>query len=331
MNRITDNMEREPLVSICCLAYNHRDYIKDALEGFLKQKVTFPYEVLIYDDASTDGTAEIIKEYAEHYPDIIKPILQTENQYSKGITNPSGAFNFPRVKGTYVAMCEGDDYWTDENKLQMQVDYLQAHPRCTLCIHSARIVTVDGQGADRRMRPYRKDRRIAPEEIIDKSCGYPTASMVFPAKLIKELPSYYVECPVGDTPLQLMAAARGYGYYIDRDMSVYRVGGASSWTTQGKKGDYEAGQQKYCRDMKNTYKAFDRATGGRFHEAAKSAARRIWFLTIVNTRHYKVVLSRRYEEYYRELTGRTRFYIRLEAGFPHVYRLLAWIAGRMRR
>jgi len=323
--------ETEPLVSICCLTYNHEPYIKDALDGFLKQEVTFPYEVLIYDDASTDGTAGIIRGYWQKYPHIIKPVLQAENQYSKGITNPSGAFNFPRARGKYIAMCEGDDYWIDRHKLKAQVDYLEGHPDCSLCFHSARIVTVDGSRSDRRMRPYKEERAVAPEEMVDKSCGYPTASMVFRTEMVRELPAYYVKCPVGDTPLQLMAAALGYGYYMDRDMSAYRVGGASSWTAEGKRGDYEAKQKKYCEDMKRTYATFDRATGRRFHEAAKSAARRTWFLTKVNTRCYDVVLGRKYRRYYRELTRRTRFYICMEARLPRLYGGLAKIAEVARR
>lgn len=320
----------KPLVSICCLTYNHEPYIRDALEGFLKQKVTFPYEILIYDDASTDNTPGIIKEYFLRYPRLIRPILQEENQYSKGISNPSGAFNFPRVRGKYVAMCEGDDYWTDEGKLQAQIDYLEAHADCSLCFHSAKIATVDGSKSDKYMRPYKGDRMVSPEEMIDKSRGYPTASMVFRASLVESLPSYYRDCPVGDTPLQLMAAAAGYGYYMDRAMSVYRVGAASSWTAAGKRGDYEAKQRDYCQAMKKTYREFDRATGGRFHQAVKSAAMRTWFLTKVNTKRYKVVLSRKYRRYYRELTGRTRFYIAMEVRLPWMYGLLARIAERTR-
>ena len=92
------------MVSICCITYNQESYIRDALEGFVNQKTDFAYEVLIHDDASNDGTADIIWEYADRYPDLIFPILQTENQYSKGLTNVSGTFNFPRARGQYIAM-----------------------------------------------------------------------------------------------------------------------------------------------------------------------------------------------------------------------------------
>ena len=112
------------MVSICCITYNQEEYIRDALDGFLSQETDFSYEVLIHDDASTDGTADIIREYARQYPEIIKPILQTENQYAKGLTNVSGTYNFPRAKGRYIAMCEGDDYWTDPHKLQRQRNIL---------------------------------------------------------------------------------------------------------------------------------------------------------------------------------------------------------------
>ncbi len=325
-------MERKekskPSVSICCLTYNHEAFVRDALEGFLMQRVTFPYEILIHDDASTDGTADIIREYAEKYPDKVYPILQKENQYTRGITNASGVFNFPRARGKYIAMCEGDDYWTDPHKLQLQVDYLETHPECTLCFHSARIKTIDGSRCDRRMRPYRESQVVEPGRIVDKERGYAMASMVFPSRLVRRMPDYYTNCPVGDIPLQLMAAAEGNGYYIDRDMSVYRLGVADSWTSQGKKGNYEQKQQRYRKQMKDTYRAFDRDTNGRFHKEAVSAARRIWYLTMVNTRQYGYVMDRRYRRYFHELTARTKFYILLEIGCPGVYGLLKKKAER---
>lgn len=101
----------KPLVSICCLTFNHEPYIRECLDGFLMQKTNFPFEVLIHDDASTDHTADIIREYEVQYPNIIKPIYQNENQYSKGV-RVTWTFQFPRAKGKYIAMCEGDDYWT---------------------------------------------------------------------------------------------------------------------------------------------------------------------------------------------------------------------------
>lgn len=117
----------EIMVSVCCLSYNHEDYIRQCLDGIVMQRTSFRFEVLVHDDASTDKSQQIIFEYATTYPEIIKPIFQKENQYSKGkgILAP---FLFPKCRGKYVAFCECDDYWTDPQKLQRQVDFLESNP-----------------------------------------------------------------------------------------------------------------------------------------------------------------------------------------------------------
>lgn len=125
---------KEIVVSISCITYNHVPYIRECLDGFLMQECEFSFEVLIHDDASTDGTAEIIREYQEKFPDIIKPVIQKENQYSKGVRSIGTKFNIPRAKGKYIAMCEGDDYWTDPLKLQKQVDFLEANSDYTITV-----------------------------------------------------------------------------------------------------------------------------------------------------------------------------------------------------
>lgn len=306
-------------VSICCITYNQESYIRDALEGFVNQKTNFKYEVLIHDDASTDKTADIIREYEEKYPEMIKPILQTENQYSKGLTNVSGTWNFPRAKGKYIAMCEGDDYWIDENKLQRQVDYMEAHPDCALVFHSAKVEVQGSAVTEKMMRPYKKSRIVTPEEIIDKTSGYPTASLMFKTEMVQNLPKFYNNAPIADIPLQLLAANMGYAYYMDEPMSVYRLGGAASWTTLMKQGNYEKKQQDYARAMKVMYKGYDEFSGKRFHETVVHAWRRLYFLTQVNTKHYDVVLDKRNRQFYRELNFRTRFFIRFEHMAPGLY------------
>lgn len=121
------------IVSVCVLSYNHEKYLRDCLDGIIMQQTTFPIEVWVHDDASTDLSQDIIKKYQKCYPDIIKPILQQENQYSKQDGGILSTFVYPKCTGKYIALCEGDDYWTDPHKLQKQVDFLEANPEYGIC------------------------------------------------------------------------------------------------------------------------------------------------------------------------------------------------------
>ena len=130
---------RELMVTIRCITYNHEPYIRQCLDGFVMQKTDFRFEAIVHDDASTDNTATIIKEYAEKYPDIIKPIFETENQYSKRDASLTRIMD-NHTHGKYVAMCEGDDYWIDPLKLQKQIDFLEAHPEYSYSCHRYNIL-----------------------------------------------------------------------------------------------------------------------------------------------------------------------------------------------
>ena len=125
----------KPVVSVRCMAYNHADYIAKALDGFLAQKTTFPFEIIVHDDASTDGTTRILREYAKKYPHIIAPIIETENQFKKNNGVIEKAIN-ETIRGNYIAYCDGDDYWNDPDKLQIQYEYMESHPECALCTHN---------------------------------------------------------------------------------------------------------------------------------------------------------------------------------------------------
>ena len=127
-----------PLVSVCCITYNHASFIRKCLDGFLMQQTDFPIEILIHDDCSTDGTTEIIKEYAAQYPDLIFPLYEEENQYQQGKAGEIDLYNYNRARGKYIAYCEGDDYWTDSLKLQKQVDFMESNPEYSVCWHRSK-------------------------------------------------------------------------------------------------------------------------------------------------------------------------------------------------
>lgn len=136
-NLLSSNFNKKsnplPLVSINCLVYNHAPFLEEAFNGFLNQKTNFTFEVIIHDDASTDGSKEIIDYYTKKYPDIFFPFIQRTNQYSQGIRGISEKYNFPRCRGKYIAVCEGDDYWIDENKLQKQFDFMESNDEYSFC------------------------------------------------------------------------------------------------------------------------------------------------------------------------------------------------------
>lgn len=221
------------MVSISCITYNHAPYIRQCLDGFIMQKASFAFEVLIHDDCSTDGTTEIIKEYETKYPDIIKPLYEIENQYQQGKPSGSAVWNFPRAKGKYIAICEGDDYWIDPYKLQKQVDFLEANPEYSMCFHNAFVYEID---RDRNVlahlfNSYSSDRDLTQEDAI---CNWvvPTASMLVRRQLIQPLEGL-VKIYSGDYALILSLYSRGKIRYLNTISSVYRhslVGGSASAT-----------------------------------------------------------------------------------------------------
>lgn len=228
--RITEQVWPEgitPVVSICSITYNHGKFIRECLDGFLTQETTFPVEVLIHDDASTDGTADIIREYESQYPHIIKSIYQTENQYSKG-AKPNIDFNFPRAKGKYIALCEGDDYWTDPNKLQRQLDFLEANEEYVLCFHAVVLLTNEG---------FIEDQMPVPGETTTALdlCRYnyiQTCSCVFRNRLSSKFPNAMYKSPAGDYVLHLLNAQYGKIKHLDKKMAVYRMHEGGLWSSK---------------------------------------------------------------------------------------------------
>lgn len=215
------NNSETPLVSISCLVFNHAPYLRECLEGFMMQKTDFHFEVLIHDDASTDGSTEIIKEYEARFPDIIKPIYETDNQWVKG-RRGSATFNFPRAKGKYIALCEGDDYWTDPLKLQKQVDFLEANPEYSMCFHNADNLFEDGTTS---RFSFVEDKDYDSDNIF--SCWFiPTASTLMKTEVVTS--GFYkndvcgANLIFGDTPIFLTCAKFGKVKGMTDVMCIYR-------------------------------------------------------------------------------------------------------------
>ena len=221
-------MNDEIMVSICCTTYNHGKFIEQAIKGFIEQKTNFKYEIIIRDDASTDNTQEIIKDYEKKYPELIRGIYEKENTYSKGIWGEIIYKMYENAKGKYIAICEGDDYWCDQNKLQLQVDYMEQNPECTFCFHDAYVFDNKEQKIVKNYMPVHKQQKKYMKKNGNYNAGElalladtPTASYFFRNE--DRWPKWMYTAISGDTPMQIIKTAKGYGHYIDRKMCVYRI------------------------------------------------------------------------------------------------------------
>ncbi len=225
-------MEREPLISIRCLVYNHEPFLRQCLDGIVMQQTDYPYEAIVHDDASTDGSAAIIREYAEKYPDIIKPIFETENQFRKDRSVIRKKMD-AACRGKYWAVCEGDDFWTDPQKLQMQVSVLESNPDCSMCCSAVKYYSQKQQRYTRVHHCRKGDGSLPVEDVIKRGGLYiPSCSIVYRKSIKDHYPDYCLNCHVGDFPLQIMCAMKGEIYYFDRYMATYRIENNNSWIGQ---------------------------------------------------------------------------------------------------
>lgn len=216
-------------VSVICIVYNHEKYLKDALEGIVMQKTNFPFEVIVHDDASTDNSAKIIHEYQRKYPDLIKPIYQVENQFSKGVLIEESVLPF--CKGEYIAYCEGDDYWNCDQKLQVQIDFLDAHPDYTLCGHND--VWYSERTHEIIVRNVSKsDGDISLDNYFKKNqFSFQTASMVVRKSIVEKIPNKAYEiAQVYDYLILIWAVLAGKIRYMGKKMSTHRKDIAGSWS-----------------------------------------------------------------------------------------------------
>jgi glycosyltransferase involved in cell wall biosynthesis len=227
--RITEQVWPEgtvPVVSIWCITYNHANFIRDAIEGFLMQETTFPVEIFVHDDASTDGTAEIVKEYAEKYPQLFWMVLQKENQWSKG--NRGILFDYlANQRGELIAFCEGDDCWTSRQKLQKQVEMLLRDHQAVLTFHRVKEVSEAG-GTTGEFGPRVWGSHVkAVEELIEWNF-VPTCSVLAKAEGIRTLS--VPNTRMGDWPMWLQLATRGNFAFLDEVCASYRRHSGGVWS-----------------------------------------------------------------------------------------------------
>lgn len=257
-------------VSIICNTYNQVNYIEKTLESLVNQKTNASFEIIVHDDFSSDGTKDIILSYYEKYPSLVVPIIESENQYSKG-KNITRDILLPHIRGKYLALCEGDDYWIDENKIQNQWEILEAHPECDMCACRTIIVSEDGEKKIGEVRPYQKDCILSQEEVIGGGGRYVATPSLFYRKTLYDRKTDFESILSFDYTLQIKGSLRGGIYYIDKPMSAYRDMSKGSWSVNVAR-NKERIKEHNKREIK-MLEALDTETKGLYHEVISKRIR----------------------------------------------------------
>lgn len=213
-------------VSVAIVTYNHEKYIAKALDSVLMQRTNFEYEIVIGEDCSTDNTRNILLEYKRRCPDKFRLFLNEKNMGMHG----NGAQVLQACSGEYIAMLDGDDYWTSAEKLQKQVDFLDGHHDCSACFHDALIVAEDGSEEPIHYREKQKEFSTMEDLLVDNFI--PTAAVMFRRGFVGELPAWANSLKMGDWVLHILNALHGPIGYIDETMSVYVVHRGGVWSTK---------------------------------------------------------------------------------------------------
>lgn len=219
----------EILVSIVCITYNQESYIADAIKGFLIQETSFPFEIIIHDDASSDRTPAIIRSYEALYPNLIKPIYQSTNQFRRNARFPM-LTSVQKSVGSYVALCEGDDYWCDPKKLEIQFHAMRKNNAVMLSFHPAHVLKGDTLTVVESNQKY-EIKLVSAKYIISKGGGAcPTVSLMVKRQIFDSLPKWFMQAPVADYYLQCLAASTAGALRISEPMAVYRAEAKGSVT-----------------------------------------------------------------------------------------------------
>ena len=318
---------QKALVTVILPTHNHAPFIAQAIESVLMQQTEFPFDILLHDDASTDGTADICREYAARYPEKITLIAQTVNQYTIDRRIQSHIL-IPRVQAKYTAILDGDDYWITNERLQKQVQYLEEHPDCTLTVGAADMVDVNGK-VIAVSAPYTISRVIDPDDMIRAGGGFVASdSIVMPTQVLRNMPAFADHTEVEDIPFQLLGALAGYGWYFAETFVAYRQAVPGSWSTRQYASKMET-RIKTSRELIALNEGYDAFSGGKYHDAFLQAIRYQEFLILTYQHKLKQAKQPPYRFFYDRLSWKRKIRLFGEKYFSGLtMRYLNWARNR---
>lgn len=324
----TCNEKEKIMVSIICNAFNHEKYIEACIKGFLSQMVNFKVEILIHDDASTDKTKEIIKKYESKYPNLIKPIYQIENQYKKHL-GISKTYQWPRAQGKYLAICEGDDFWSYPYKLFEQVFYLEHNTNCDVCLHKVKKKYVNSSTIAFLPQKQIKTDLYSDKDFFDffsKRLIFQTSCFLFKkeklVKIINDYNNLTKRTSFGDFPLLCLLINQSNWFYINKTYSTYNYGTESSWTTRYNKKTVT----EKIKELNNSI-VFYNSLANIINEASK-----IYLYKIISFLNYRknfitdnfdiIFLNKEYKKYLKKDSLKTYLVMSIKRKFPYVFNFL---------
>lgn len=314
------SLPADPLVSVYMLTYHQERFIETAIEGVIAQTCNFPIELIIGEDGSPDKTREIVMKYQKQYPNLIRVLTSEANVGARANARRCQA----ATRGRYVAICEGDDFWTDPQKLATQVSLLERKQTISLVCHAVNLVDAESGLRDRQHRSAGCSRILPAREVVARG-GYfiPTCSILVRRTVLENRPDWWEKCPVGDYPLALRATQLGEVAYMDRVMASYRVNVPGSWTVTRKTEALLHDRYQHAQAMERMLRGFIAEAGPTYLAAARPLIRKYIYNAIVrgpgDLRERRLLLSEarrtlnRFDIFFAHLalyTGRTFVWIR---------------------
>lgn len=311
-------------ISVCCITYNHKDFISEMLEGILNQEFEYDYEIIIHDDASTDGTVDILKKYKEKYPDKIVLLLENENQYKNG--KKMFYTDIQHAKGKYIAVCEGDDYWCDKYKLKKQYEFMEKNNKCMYLCHAAYMMTY-GAEKMKELRTYQSNRELGLEEILEKGLIFPTASLFFRKESFVNIPQFYINAPIEDEPIKLLCLSQGKGFYMNEPMCVYRKNYPGSWnaTVKGQKEK----RLLHHNAKKIMYDQFNLYTNNKYSDSVSKAILLEDFNIVLTNQDYAKLREEKYKEILHQLSFSNKIRLFIASYIPKTYNYLIYLYKKL--